>query len=113
MKVETLGDDFDAGDDGFMDTAAVMESLDLVITTDTSIAHLAGALGRLAFVAVNYAPCWRWLLNRSDTMWYPTLTLFRQKAPGNWSDVFAEIEARTVQLIQGSPMRAGSPLTRI
>ena len=65
MEVETLGDDFDAGDDAFLDAAAVMENLDLVISADTSIAHLAGALGRPVWVALKYVPDWRWMLDRA------------------------------------------------
>ena len=94
MTIETLGEEFDAGADAFIDTAAVMEGLDLVITSDTAIAHLAGALGRPAWVALPFAPDWRWLLGRSDSPWYPTLRLFRQPTPGNWCSVFAAIQAQ-------------------
>jgi tetratricopeptide (TPR) repeat protein len=88
MKVETLGDDFDAGSDAFVDTAAVMETLDLVITSDTSVAHLAGAMARPAWVALKHAAEWRWLQNRRESPWYPTSRLFRQPARGNWTAVF-------------------------
>ena len=72
----------------FMDTAAVMKYLDQVITSDTSIAHLAGALGVPVWVALNVVPdCW-WLLNRDDSPWYPTMRLFRQTRLGHWEDVF-------------------------
>ena len=67
VSIETLGDEFDAGPHGFLDTAAVMESLDLVITCDTAIAHLPGALGRPAWVALKKVPDWRWLLQGSDS----------------------------------------------
>jgi tetratricopeptide (TPR) repeat protein len=97
MAVESLGEDFDAGKHAFVDTAAVMEGLDLVITTDTSVAHLAGALGRPAWVALKYVPDWRWLLDRSDSPWYPTLRLFRQTIYDSWPDVFAQMEARLRQ----------------
>ena len=93
MPVETLGEDFDEGPDAFADTAAVMQHLDLVITSDTSIAHLAGALGRPVFVALRHVPDWRWLLERSDSPWYPTMRLFRQKTAGDWDAVFSEIAA--------------------
>ncbi len=99
MKVETLGEEFDAGPDGFVDTAAAMECLDLVITSDTAIAHLAGALGRPAWVALKYVPDWRWLLDRSDSPWYPTLRLFRQPAPGDWAGVFADIQAHLAEQV--------------
>lgn len=91
MLVETLGDDFDSGADAFVDTAAVMESLDLIITSDTAVAHLAGALGRPVWVALQFAADWRWLLDRSDSPWYPTMRLFRQPAPGDWGSVFRDI----------------------
>ena len=93
MRVEFLGDDFDAGEDAFIDTAAVMKVLDLVITVDTAVAHLAGALGVPTWVALKVVPHWFWLLERSDSPWYPTMRLFRQKTAGDWQGVFAEIES--------------------
>jgi hypothetical protein len=63
----------------------------LVITSDTAIAHLAGAMGVPVWVALPRAADWRWLLERSDSPWYPTMRLFRQKTPGNWGGVFDEI----------------------
>jgi tetratricopeptide (TPR) repeat protein len=99
MRVETLGDDFDAGPDAFLDTAAVMECLDLVITSDTTVAHLAGALARPTWVALKHVPDWRWLLDRSDSPWYPTMKLFRQPTAGDWVSVFADMEARLVERI--------------
>ena len=96
MTVETLGGNFP---EDFVDTAAAMEAMDLVISCDTSVAHLAGALGRPAWVALRHAPDWRWLLNRDDSPWYPGLQLFRQPAPGNWTGVFAEIEARLAAML--------------
>jgi hypothetical protein len=88
MAVEVLGTSFDAGPNAFLDTAAVMESLDLIITCDTSIAHLAGALGRPTWIALKHAPDWRWMLDRDDSPWYPSVRLFRQKHRGEWGDVF-------------------------
>ena len=88
MAVEQLGEDFDAGPDAFLDAAAVMESLDLVITTDTALAHLAAALGRPTWVALKFSPDWRWLLGRDDTPWYPSMRLFRQETVDDWSEVF-------------------------
>jgi len=87
-----LGPEFDTAHGAFMDTAAVMKNLDLVITSDTSIPHLAGALGVRVWVALPYAADWRWLLDRSDSPWYPTTRLFRQKRPGDWAGVFDEME---------------------
>ena len=89
MTVERLGEDFDAGDGAFIDTAAVMEACDLVITMDTSIVHLAGALGRPTWTALKSVPEWRWLLERPDSPWYPTMTLYRQPRFGDWDSVFA------------------------
>jgi hypothetical protein len=100
MMVEKPGDDFDVGPDAFIDTAAVMENLDLVITTDTSIAHLAGALGRPTWVALTYVPDWRWLLDRNDSPWYPTMRLFRQQKNDDWTNVFAEMEAELSRMLE-------------
>lgn len=89
MRVETLGDDFDAGPDGFVDAAAAMAGLDLVVTCDTAVAHLAGALARPTWVGLKADAEWRWLRDRDDSPWYPTMRLFRQTRRGVWSDVFA------------------------
>ena len=88
FHVTTLGPDFDAGPDAFVDTAAVMMNCDLIITSDTAVAHLAGALGCPTWVALKYVPDWRWMLDRSDSPWYPTMTLYRQKNSGDWACVF-------------------------
>jgi len=85
--------DFDQGPDAFLDTAAIMKNCDLVITADTAPAHLAGALGVPAWVALKYVPDWRWFLGRPDCPWYPSLRLFRQAAPNDWASVFAAIQA--------------------
>jgi tetratricopeptide (TPR) repeat protein len=92
--VESLGEAFDSGPDAFLDSAAVMASLDLVITLDSAVAHLAGALGRPVWVALKQVPDWRWFLGRSDSPWYSSMTLFRQKTEGDWAGVFAEMESR-------------------
>ncbi len=91
MKVETPGDDFDAGPDAFLDTAAIMQHLDAVIAPNTAIAHLAGALARPVLIPLDSNSDWRWFTGRTDSPWYPTAKLFRQRTPGNWSDVFAAI----------------------
>lgn len=93
MRVEELGPAYDAGD--FAETAASIAALDLVITCDTAIAHLAGALGRPAWVALKHAAEWRWLVGRGDSPWYPTVRLFRQPVAGDWQSVFAAM-ARTL-----------------
>ncbi len=82
----------------FAETAAALSHLDLVITVDTSVAHLAGALGRPTWVLLPYAPDWRWLLDREDSPWYPTARLFRQKTAGDWPDVAREVAAALAPL---------------
>ena len=94
-RIETLGEHFDEEGGAFADTAAVMMSLDLVVCPNTAISHLAGALGREAFLALPRAGDWRWLLGRDDTPWYPTMRLFRQTTSGDWFDVIARI-AQTI-----------------
>jgi hypothetical protein len=93
QRYEDLGPDFDSGPDAFLDTAAVMESLDLIITSDTSIAHLAGALARPTWVALKHIPDWRWMLGREDSPWYPRHRLFRQETRGQWDGVFEAMRA--------------------
>jgi tetratricopeptide (TPR) repeat protein len=89
MTVERLGEDFDAGFDAFIDSAAVMQACDLVISCDTAIAHLAGALGRPVWTALKSVPEWRWQMDRSDSPWYPTMTLYRQPRADDWGSVVA------------------------
>lgn len=100
FTIESLGDDFDAGPDSFVACAAAMETLDLIVTSDTSIAHLAGALGRPVFVALKKVPDWRWLLDREDCPWYPTMRLFRQSEKGDWEGVFKRIAERVEMLAE-------------
>jgi tetratricopeptide (TPR) repeat protein len=113
--VESLGPEFDAGPDAFIDTAAAMATLDLVVTSDTSIAHLAGALGRPVLLALKYAPDWRWLRDRDDCPWYPTMRLFRQTRPGDWDGVFARIAAWVAPLVAARSVtrRSRQPTTSI
>ena len=100
FDVTTLGHDFDAGQDAFLDTAAVMMHCNLIITACTSIAHLAGAIGRPTWVALKQTPNWRWMLDRPDSPWYPTMTLYRQESRGDWVDVFQTIERDLRSLLQ-------------
>jgi len=108
MAVETLGAAFDGGPDAFLDTAAVVACCDLVITADTAVAHLAGALGAPTWIALPYVPDWRWELGRGDSPWYPTTRLFRQPSPGDWSSVFSEIaSALAAEIDAGRGARLG------
>jgi tetratricopeptide (TPR) repeat protein len=91
FAVTDLGSKLDENTGAFVETAAVMQNLDLVITCDTSIGHLAGALGVPVWIVLPFAPEWRWLLDREDSPWYPSARLFRQTTLNNWADVFARI----------------------
>jgi tetratricopeptide (TPR) repeat protein len=111
MRVETLGDNFDAGDDAFVDTAAAMTCLDLIITCDTSVAHLAGALAVPVWVALKSDAEWRWLTGRADSPWYPAMRLFRQTRRGVWSDVFESMAGELAKLVErrSAPRMASAP----
>ncbi len=82
----------------FADTAAAICELDLIITVDTSVAHLAGALGRPTWVLLSHTPDWRWQLGRGDSAWYPTMRLFRQPQWGDWGAVFTDLAAELRQI---------------
>ena len=84
----------------FADTAALIEQLDLVVSIDTAVAHLAGALGKPVFILLPYAPDWRWLLERIDSPWYPTARLFRQEMPGDWSGVVRHVQRALNELLR-------------
>lgn len=88
------------------DTATVIGGLDLVIAPDTAVAHLAGALGRPAWVALGSPSDWRWLADREDTPWYPSMRLFRQSTPGSWREVFERIAAALREELAGRSARA-------
>ena len=92
VNIEILGNDFDNGPDAFVDTAAVMSSLDLIVTADTAIGHLGGALGHKTWIALKSVPHWPWMLTRDHSPWYPTVRLFRQSEAGVWASVFSRIE---------------------
>lgn len=98
FKVVTFDETFDQTNGRFMDTAAVIKNLDLVITIDTSICHLAAAIGVPVWTFIPEPPDWRWMLQRADTPWYPNMRLFRQKTSGDWDSVIAEVanELRTL-----------------
>jgi hypothetical protein len=93
FAIEDLGSRLDETTGAFEETAAVVRNLDLVITSDSSLVHLAGALGAPTWLALGHSPDWRWLLEREDSPWYPTVRLFRQSGAGDWAGVFARIAA--------------------
>jgi hypothetical protein len=92
----------------FSDTAALIDNLDLVIAVDTSVAHLAGALGKPFWLLNRYNTCWRWLLDRDDSPWYPTARLFRQDAPGDWTGVIGRVVVELEKLLHVCDERASA-----
>ena len=93
----------------FMDTAAVMMNLDLIISVDTAPIHLAGALGLPVWALLRFAGCWRWLQDREDTPWYPTMRLFRQKQPGDWTEVIGAHRKSSFQRLAATrSLRSGA-----
>ena len=85
----------------FADSAALLSELDLLITIDSGPAHLAGALGVPVWTLLPFNPDWRWLLGREDTLWYPTMRLFRQPKPGAWGDVLVDVCKETKKFLAG------------
>ncbi len=75
----------------FTDTMGLIANLDLVISVDTAVAHLTGAMGKPVWLILPFSPDWRWLLNRTDSPWYPTMRIYRQKKKGDWDSVFNRI----------------------
>jgi ADP-heptose:LPS heptosyltransferase len=94
----------DNGTDAFIETAGAMVHLDLIISSDTAVPHLAGALGRPVWLLLAHTPEWRWLLDRVDSPWYPTMRLFRQQTPEDWASA---VEPAARQL--ASLARRGAP----
>jgi hypothetical protein len=86
----------------WLDTAALIQALDLVISVDTAVVHLAGALGVPVWVSLSFVPDWRWLLGREDSPWYPSARLFRQEKPGQWKEVIERMAEQLRQRIQAS-----------
>ena len=93
----------DLGD--FTDTAGLIENLDLVISVDTAAAHLAGAMGKQIWILLPFAPDWRWMLQRTDSPWYPTMRLFRQKNWGDWNSVFQNVTEELRVLVEKLKIR--------
>jgi len=92
----------------FGETAAVIENLDMLVTVDTSMGHLAGALAKPAWIMLPKAADWRWMLDRSDSPWYPTVRLFRQRFPGAWDDLLGEVSAALAQELRGVSLGAAA-----
>jgi ADP-heptose:LPS heptosyltransferase len=83
----------------FENTAAIMRNLDLVVSCDSAAAHLGGAIGVPVWTALAFTPDWRWLLERNDSPWYPTMRLFRQEGPGDWPSVFRQMRDELKKLL--------------
>lgn len=107
MRVTDLGDDLDGGG-AFLDTAAIMANLDLVVSVDSAVAHLAGALGVRSWVLLKKVPDGRWLTERTDSPWYPDMRLFRQSATGDWESVLREV-GLALSALAASDAKAASP----
>jgi ADP-heptose:LPS heptosyltransferase len=95
--VINLGPEFET----FADTAGAIECLDLVISVDTAVAHLAGAMGKPVWLLLPFAADWKWLMERQDSPWYPTMRLFRQRQPGDWDAVVSMVAAELRQFLIG------------
>jgi Glycosyltransferase family 9 (heptosyltransferase) len=92
----------------FSDTAALVSLVDLVVSVDTSVAHLAGALGKPVWILIPFAPDWRWLLEREDSPWYPTARLFRQPKIGDWDSVIDKVRQALTEHLGPDPQSIGS-----
>lgn len=98
QNIEFVGDDLH----DFSDTAALVDLMDLVITVDTSVAHLAGALGKEVWILLPFNPDWRWLLDRDDSPWYHSAKLFRQPGIGDWSSVLTQVKAELMKKLMAT-----------
>jgi tetratricopeptide (TPR) repeat protein len=107
FKMDNLGEEL--GD--FGDTAAVLKNLDLLISVDTAVVHLAGAMGKTVWTLLPFAPDWRWQLNRDDSPWYPTMRLYRQPARGDWTSVIEQVANDLRQMLKDNPNN--QPLSHI
>ena len=100
LSQATAIDDLSRDLNDFGDTAAAVENLDLVISVDTALAHLVGAMGKPIWTLLPFAPDWRWMLERTDSPWYPTMRLFRQEEWGDWTCVFQEVAEQLRTLVE-------------
>jgi hypothetical protein len=87
----------------FIDTAAILEQCDIVITTDTALAHLSGSLGRPTWLMLQHVPDWRWGLRGEQTHWYPSMRLFRQSSPNDWQEVIKRVQCALGELLDARP----------
>jgi hypothetical protein len=106
LGVSVLADELD----NLADTAAAIEAMDLVITVDTSIAHLAGALGKPVWMLLSVRADWRWLHGRDTSPWYPTMRIFQQRKSGDWRDVFDGVTAALDVMLRNAQAGAGAAL---
>jgi Flp pilus assembly protein TadD len=97
----------------FADAAALIDNLDLVISVDTAVAHLAGALGKPVWLLNRFDACWRWLLDRDDSPWYPTLRQFRQPTPGDWPSVISRVQGALQRLAAGDHSQLSTDADRL
>jgi tetratricopeptide (TPR) repeat protein len=102
MPAETVLTNYGEEFEDFTDTAGLIENLDLVISVDTAVAHLAGAMGKPVWVLLPFVPDWRWMMNREDSPWYPSMRLFRQKTHGEWAPVFQRVEEELTTLVDAA-----------
>ncbi|MFC1845732.1 tetratricopeptide repeat protein [Candidatus Dependentiae bacterium] len=102
LNVTVFDKDFDDSHGSFMDTAALIKNLDLVITIDTAIAHLAGGLGIPVWLMLPFNVDWRWIVNRSDSPWYPAMRIFKQQEPMNWKPVVQNVVKALHELVQAT-----------
>ena len=109
FPVTDFGPEFDRTSGPFMDTAAVMKSLDLVISSDTAIVHLAGALGVPVWMMLTSSADWRWLDRRSDSPWYPTMRLFRQTRLDDWNELFDRAAGELAEVVEGNAEKLPAP----
>ncbi len=115
LPIERLPADFDTGPDAFGDTAAIMENLDLVITIDSAVSHLAGGLGVPVWVALKSTPDWRWQIADTTSPWYPSLRLYRQPKAGDWNAVFARMadDVKTFMQAPRVPRPKAKPVQKV
>jgi hypothetical protein len=106
VTVQHVGD----GLRDFADTAAVIKRLDLLITVESAVAHLAGAMGKPVWLLLPFAPDWRWMLHRSDSPWYPSMKLFRQPAPDDWDAVLDAVIRALRSIDRPSQSASESPV---